>query len=357
MREAKGWTLLMIIGMLHHCKDPRKVIKAYAYAAVAKAEGVELLYFSPRGVDFEERKIHGYVYENGSWQKTESPFPNVIYNSGSPEKLERSSEIIEKLKEDIPFTTFSIGNKMRIYERLKNAGVFSPYLIPSEVIYSPRRFFDFFDQYRNIVFKPVNGRKGQGVTFIKRINDQFHLLIGTDSYDFNYDELRAYVSRKIQEEPYLVQTYINCKTRSGHAYDFRLHVQKNGEGKWVITTIYPRIGPYGSIVSNINSGGSTNYLEPFLKQEFGDEYYDIKRYLEQFSLQLARHLDKLQQDYFSENIDELGIDVALDDTRKIWIYEVNWRPGCPPSFYLELDVVSNMIKYAMFLAREHQAKH
>lgn len=347
----------MIIGMLHHCKDPRKVIKAYAYAAVAKAEGVKLLYFSPQGVDFEKRKIHGYLYKNGSWQKTESSFPKVIYNSGSPEKLERSNEIIQKLKKDIPFTTFSIGNKMRIYERLKKAGVFSPYLIPSEIVHSPRGFFDFSNQYRNVVFKPVNGRKGQGVTFIKRINDQFHMLIGTDHYDYNYDELRTYISSKLQEEPHLVQTYINCKTRSGYAYDFRLHVQKNGEGKWVITRIYPRISPYGSIVSNINSGGSTNYLDPFLKQEYGDEYYDIKRYLEQFSLQLAGHLDELQQDYFSETIDELGIDVALDDMKKIWIYEVNWRPGCPPSFYLELDVVSNMIKYAIFLANKHQANH
>jgi hypothetical protein len=346
----------MIIGMLHHCKHPKKVIKAYAYAAVAKAEGAELIYFSPRGIDLENRLIHGYVYENGSWQNIESPFPNVIYNSGSPEKLDRAKEIIDVFKEDIPFTTFSIGNKMRIYERLKTADVFTPYLIPSRIVRSPRGFFDFFNQYRNIVFKPVNGRKGQGVSLIRRINDQFRVLVSTENYDFNYDELRAYVSSKLQEEPYLVQPYINCRTRLGQVYDFRLHVQKNEEGKWVITTIYPRIGPHGSIVTNINSGGSTNYLIPFLKQEFDDDYYDVKCYLEQFSLQLAKHMDQIQQDNFSETIDELGIDVALDDMRKIWLYEVNWRPGCPPAFYLELDVVRNMIRYAIFLARVHHAK-
>jgi UDP-N-acetylmuramoyl-tripeptide--D-alanyl-D-alanine ligase len=347
----------MLIGMLHHRKHPLKVIKAYALAAVSKAEGAELLYFSPRGIDLENRTIHGYVYENGNWQDVESPFPDVIYNSGSPEKLNYAKEIIDKLKEEVPFTTFSIGNKMRIYERLKTAGVFSPYLIPSKIIRYPREFFDFCNQYRNIVFKPVNGRKGQGVTFIRRINDRFHLLVAADNYDFDYDELRAYISGKLREEPYLVQPYINCKTHSGQVYDFRAHVQKNEKGKWIITTIYPRIAPHGNIVSNINSGGSTNYLVPFLKQEFGDDYYDVKCYLEQFSLQLAGHMDQLQQDYFSETIDELGIDVALDDLRKIWIYEVNWRPGSPPAFYLELDVARNIIRYAMFLAREHQDKH
>ena len=56
--------------------------------------------------------------------------------------------------------------------------------------------------------------------------------------------------------------------------------------------------------------------------------------------------------YFKEEIDELGIDVGLDENNKIWIFEVNWRPGCPPAFYLELDVVKNLINYAILLAKQ-----
>jgi UDP-N-acetylmuramoyl-tripeptide--D-alanyl-D-alanine ligase len=349
--------LLILIGMLHHRKNPEKVIKAYAYASAAKSEGAELLYFSPRAVNFEEKIINGYVYINGSWQKIQSPFPDVIYNTGSPVKLALSSEIVAKLKEEIPFTTNSIGNKMRVYKRLINAHEFSNYLIPSNYIHSTRSFFDFFNYYKKIVFKPVNGHKGQNIVFIERIRDEFHLLIGTENYTYTWDELRDFVRSTIREELYLVQPYINCKTKSGNAYDFRLHVQKNGEGKWVITQCYPRIAPEGSIISNISGGGATNYLVPFLKQEFDDEYYNIKRYLENFSLQLAAHMDEIQLNEFSESIDELGIDVGLDDSNKIWIYEVNWRPGSPPAFYLELDVVRNMIKYAIFLCNEYKEKN
>ena len=86
----------------------------------------------------------------------------------------------------------------------------------------------------------------------------------------------------------------NSTTKSGQVYDFRLHVQKNGEGKWVITTIYPRIAPMGSIIANINNGGFTNYLDPFLQQEFKEEAFNIRRTLEHFSLSLANHLDELQ---------------------------------------------------------------
>jgi UDP-N-acetylmuramoyl-tripeptide--D-alanyl-D-alanine ligase len=340
--------------MLHHRKNPQTVQKSYAYAAVAKAEGAQLLYFSPKHVNFEERKINGYIYEDGNWRKTESPFPDVIYNTGSPEKLEKSIDTINKLKQEIPFTTNSIGNKMRVQRRLEKYGEFTKYLIPSEIIHSTRAFFNFLRQYRKIIFKPVNGHKGQGIVFVETVRDQYHLLIGTESNVFSFEEMRDFVSDRIRQELYLVQPYINCKTKEGIAYDLRLHVQKNGAGKWAITAAYPRFACKGSIVSNINSGGSTNYLIPFLKQEFGEEYYDLKRYLEIFALQLAEHMDKIQQETFSETIDELGIDVGLDDTRKAWIYEVNWRPGCPPAFYLELNVVINTIRYAILLAKERK---
>lgn len=108
----------------------------HAYAVVAKAEGAELLYFSPQKICFEEKKIQGYIYENGSWQETIRPFPIVIYNAGSPQKLQKSSEIVEKLKQKIPFTSFSIGHKMKVYERPQKEGVFAKYLIPSKSIYS-----------------------------------------------------------------------------------------------------------------------------------------------------------------------------------------------------------------------------
>ena len=81
---------MILIGFLHQCRNPRHVVKAYAFASVAKAEGVELLYFSPKQVNFKKHTISGYMYENGDWHKVESRFPDVIYNTGSPEKLERN---------------------------------------------------------------------------------------------------------------------------------------------------------------------------------------------------------------------------------------------------------------------------
>lgn len=346
---------MTIIGMLHHRRDPTTVIKSYAFAAVAKAEGVDFFYFSPGAVNFVNRSIRGHVYENGSWKERVMPFPDVIYNAGSPEKLAKSKTIINKLKKDIPFTTNSLGNKWNINERLKEAKEFSNYLIPSEVVKNVDTFHKFIISFRKVVLKPIDGRKGKGIYFISKNEERYEVRTNAESDYYSKQQLDEFLKDKLSKGTFIIQPYIQSVTKSGQVYDFRLHVQKNGEGKWVITTIYPRIAPIGSIIPNINNGGFTNYLDPFLEQEFKGEAFDIRRMLEHFSLSLANHLDKLQMIKYGEVIDEIGIDVGLDENSKIWVYEVNWRPGCPPAFYLELDVVILSIQYAKFLA-ENQRK-
>ncbi|MEH7053025.1 YheC/YheD family protein, partial [Bacillus pseudomycoides] len=50
----------------------------------------------------------------------------------------------------------------------------------------------------------------------------------------------------------------------------------------------------------------------------------------------------------------LGIDVGIDEDQKLWLFEVNWRPGAPSIFNLELDVVRNTIHYARYLANKNK---
>src|SRR5690606_40139844 len=164
---------MTIIGMLHHRKDPETVMKAYAFAAVAQAEGSRFSYFSPGDVNCLNRTNKGQVYEKGGWQTKIMPFPNVIYNAGSPEKLAKSKEIIDKLKKEIPFTTYSIGNKWSVNRRLKEAKDFASYLIPTEVVKNVDHFFKFLSAFEKVVFKPIDGRKGKGIFFIVQEGDRF----------------------------------------------------------------------------------------------------------------------------------------------------------------------------------------
>lgn len=341
---------MTLIGMLHHRADPNKVKKAYAYAAAAKAEGVNFFYFTPGRVNIKQQKILGKVYENGQWIEKDFPFPDVIYNASYPVG-DKAEQIIDYLFERIPFTSHSIGNKLAVYNRIKKAKKFNQYLIPFYKLTDVQIFLNMIKLYKKVIIKPLSGHQGGGVVFIEKYGLNHYKIHDAELLSsMNEKQLLDLISHKIQEQDYLVQQFITSQTKSGHVFDFRLHVQKNGEGKWVITSIYPRIGRLGTITSNMGSGGYSTYLDIFLKTEFGDSWYDIQRYLEEFAIRFSNHFDSL----YDHELDELGIDVGIDENQKLWLFEVNWRPGPPNIYHVELDVAKNTILYAKYLAERNK---
>lgn len=340
-----------VVGMMHDKKDPYRVNRAYACAVVAKAEGIPFYYFTPDEVDTENGTIRGFIYEDGRWTKKNLPYPDVVYNAGSPREFKKYSSTIKELKRRIPFTTSALGNKRRVYEGLRKAKSYAEYLPRTAVIRSPSEPFQFLNRYNRIVIKPADGRKGAGVIDVEQTPNGIRVTEARQSRILSPEQFLQYINENMLNENHLVQPYIKSVTKFGLACDYRLHVQKNGQGEWVYVAAYVRVAPPGTIVCNISRGGYSNYLKPFLKHEYGERYRILQQKLKQFALGLAHHLDDIQAARFNSRLDELGIDVGIDENEQIWLYEVNWRPGSPPTMYLELDVIKNALQYAVYLAR------
>ncbi|MBO1510273.1 YheC/YheD family protein [Metabacillus bambusae] len=332
---------MTLIGMLHYRKSPEKVKKAYAFAAVAKMEGVDFIYFSYNGIDFNRRKINSWQYGNGEWLQLETDFPDVVINSSSPKSAEQVM-IYRRLKQDLPFTSHSVGNKLQVYKKVKTENEFADYLIPTKRIQRGKQVISYLKKHSKIVMKPMSGNKGKDIYFIEEIEeDLISILHGKELKRITIQELVDDLTGKIKNK-YIMQPFIECKTKSGLAYDFRLHVLKNENKKWVIALIYPRINGDGKLISNISSGGFRGELTSFLEQEFGQESSQVDQILQTFAISFSEHLDQI----YNCSFDELGIDVGIDANRKLWIYEVNWRPG---SKHREFEVAKQMIPYAMSL--------
>jgi hypothetical protein len=330
--------------MLHYRKNPTEVKKAYPLAAVAKMEGIPFYYFTFNSVDFHTMKINGWEYNHGEWLQTVVDFPTVIINSYNP-KTKKQSKILKKLKKYALFTSYPVGNKLKVYKKVLHAKEFSNYLIPSTKLINPSECISFLDKHSRAVIKPLKGNQGKQVIFIEKLNERplYQLIDGQHSITLNRKELESLIADLILERKYLLQPFIMCKTKTGLTYDFRLHVQKNGRGSWEINLIYPRISGNGKLISNISSGGYRGDLEPFLILEFGDEFEQIKAVLEDFALSFSTHFDTL----YEHSFDELGIDVGIDQQKRLWIFEVNWRPGCKNR---EFEVARRLIPYCIFLA-------
>ncbi|MEI4769154.1 YheC/YheD family protein [Psychrobacillus sp. FJAT-51614] len=342
---------MTLIGMLHHRAEPEKVKKAYAYAVVAKAEGVDFFYFTAGNVDIKNEKILGKYYENGKWNEKEYPFPDAIYNASFP--LTYKGELaFDYLFKRIPFTSHSIGNKSEVQYRIKKGKEFYHYLIPTMELTNEKDLLDMIEMHNQIIIKPVSGSRGSGILFVEKADGETFKMNDSGKISFfSKQDLIDLVLLKVQEQDYIIQKFISSRIKSGQVFDFRLHVQKNGEGEWVTTSIYPRVGPVGSITSNLGNGGFTAFPDPFLQIEFDNEWFDVKKTLEYFSVSFSKHFDSLYGDFY---LDELGIDVGMDENQRIWLFEVNWRPGIPVIFNGELDVAKNTIQYAKFLANNNK---
>ncbi|MBS4176696.1 YheC/YheD family protein [Lederbergia citrea] len=316
--------------------------KAYACAAVAKMENVPFVYFSYNSIDFNSKKINGWVYEDGKWDQREIRFPDVVINISSP-KTKKQLVIQRQLKTSTIFTSYPVGNKMKVYEKIKKGDQFVHALIPSVKLNSGEEILSLLNTNSRVVIKPFTGHHGENVIFFEQGTDG--TVIITDSLSkwmSNKNELLTFVETLTDQQSYLLQPFIECKTKAGLIYDFRIHVQKNGLGEWEVNLIYPRISGNNKLISNISSGGYRGELSSFLREEFDNRASEIKELLETFGIQFSTHFDTL----YEHSFDELGIDVAIDQNGKLWIFEVNWRPGAKNR---EFEVAKRLIPYCLYL--------
>ncbi|GIO24193.1 YheC/YheD family protein [Oceanobacillus sp. J11TS1] len=335
------------IGVYLDQNNPRKSYpeaRIKALVEEAKKQEANLLFFSSEDVNFETEQIKGDMYINNSWETVLSSFPNVIHNIGITPRV-RQTLTERKLRRKLPFTSFGVENKLHLPKKMLQYLKFADLLVPFKMVTDESIVLDFVNKNGRAVLKPVVGRRGLNIYFIIKNKNHFIVQDDTKELRFNQSELKNWVYEiaLYKGRHYMIQQYVETRTKNGEPFDIRSHVQKNAEGKWQITKIYPRIGNKKSILSNISRGGKTGDLEPFLINEFGEKGKQYNKDLKQLSLDLTQHLDKI----YGLVLDELGLDITIDKTGRFWLHEVNMGPQ---STYHEKERAVNTIGYAKYIA-------
>ena len=335
---------MIIIGLLHTRLDPKLVSRAYLYSAIARNEGAHLYYFTSRDIDFSKKTIKGKYYRRGVWVAKEIRFPDVVINVSGP-NTPKQRAIYNRLESMVPFTSHRVGNKMMVYNRLIKAKTFSAYVIPYQPIRSVDDILPFLEKHQKIIIKPNAERHGNYIYYVEKTDDEYRFIYRNREFRKKEEDAKDYMGMMLKDRPMLMQKYINSRRKTGEAYDFRLHVQKDGYGIWQNTAILPRVSQDERIITNLSQGAFLSIFECFIQNEFSDRYRSMKFKIEGFALLLARHFDTI----YNCEFDELGIDIGIDEDGKIWIYEVNWRPG---HVYIEMKAARNAVDYAIYLVKK-----
>ncbi len=86
---------------------------------------------------------------------------------------------------------------------------------------------------------------------------------------------------------------------------------------------YIRIGIGQKVISNVNQGGGISEPKPFLKANFGDQWKEIDEKLNNLGKTLPYKIEDLRQTH----IMSLGIDVGIDKTGELYVFESNSAPS------------------------------
>ena len=307
----------------------------------SSAYGIRAFVFTPAPLPLlgaehkgtQEISVSGYTCSKEGWISGSFPMPDIIYDRClflNKEEAGAAASFISILdaKQTILWSR-SLPGKQKVYRCLMREPWLMPH-IPHTLTYagsqSVLEALKLFDG--KLFMKPSGGSHGSHTVQISttgsksvlkgrtRHNQIFHARLPVQ-------ELPAWIKNFTGERNFLIQPYLELTNQEGSPFDMRVLVQKNSRGLWTLTGSAIRVGSSEGNTSNLHGGGTAVSALPFLTSEFGSvKAYEI---INTASL-LAEQIPPLLENGFGR-LGELGIDFGIDRTGKVWLLEVNSKPG------------------------------
>ncbi|MBO9600092.1 MAG: YheC/YheD family protein [Cohnella sp.] len=218
--------------------------------------------------------------------------------------------------------------------------------VPETRVFNRMSLIKMTSRYRMVYFKPTGGTGGNGIARIERTAPG-KFSVRKDWRTTKPPSIGAlYVQLKkiARGRSYLLQRGVHLRASGGRPFDIRVTLQKGRTGRWVPTVMFVKLGKPGKVVTNYHSGGTLALVDPTLRRAgfTASRIGQYKRQLKALGLQTARCFNRR-----SPRFKELGLDVALDRGGRLWILEVNTRPGISALKSLrDKSLYRTVVKYA-----------
>lgn len=328
-------------------------------------QGAHVYFFTPNHIQgSSDKQIEGWTFANG-WKRAKLPLPDVVNNRLTSRKLE-SRPVVQQFFKEIKSTHHaSLFNekfldKLEVFDALKKDESVRRYLPESHLLRNYTTLKSMCSRYSNVFLKPSKGSLGKGIIRVTRLEGdsyQAHFTTGTGTRRQVYpslEKLFSSISTKMKTIKYQAQQGLNLIEIQKRPVDFRAVVQKNASGKWTLTSVVARTASSQHFVSNLARGGTLSTVNDAVARSniFAGKEGASKR-LRTAALMIAEGIDK----HIPAHFGELGIDLALDTSGRVWLLEVNSKPSKSDNTPLNQEndnkirpSVRNVIQYSRFLS-------
>ncbi|MFD0716459.1 YheC/YheD family protein [Paenibacillus sp. GCM10027626] len=304
--------------------------------SAGKSIGLDVFVFTPQDVNYKQNRIHAMVYnpETKSWTRKWRTFPHMIYDRCRIQRSRRFEQLLHFRKKygHLTFLNRVLRNKWTVYKTMRADERFRKHLPATTMYDSIQDVLLMLRKYPIVFLKPIGGTGGRGILRIEKLRNGQVLIQGRDQSRRIISPQRVPLSSlssrlakwDLKSKRYMVQQGIQLKLPNGRVHDYRMLVQKNGQGLWEVTGCAARIGAPRSITSNLHGGGEATSMSSLLEQwlENSDTAGEVKQTADNFGVETAAFLEKSYG-----RLCELALDIAIDRKGHIWLLEVNPKPA------------------------------
>jgi len=292
---------------------------AWMFAKVARVHGEPFFLVTQLKPDYSV----GYVWSGEVFQRASFPTPQLLWlRQYSVNRLKGVQHQGAKLF--IPEQIAELSQDK--YEQgalFRRVGID----VPSCELMSEQALLPFLVPEGRCILKPRGSSRGRGIYLGSEKNGEFHLAGAVGDLPTMSCPLPAAaneICRHLQDEPYLVQEFIESRPLLGRASHIRTLVYRNGtRGRPRLAVFQARIGRSGYVGGNINQGGSAVRFRRLL-WEWGPLEV-LRLYLLAKRQSIAAFLEA--EASVGGPIGGLGFDLLVDRRGRLVFLEMNARFG------------------------------
>lgn len=296
--------------------------------------GIQAFVFTPEDVNETRQLIRGHFYDakRAVWTRKWTAFPSCIFDRCryQPNKRFKQLRAFRAKYPELTYLNRPLANKWRTHQVLHANADIRPHLPETQMLSSSSQAVAMLQSHPTIYLKPINGTGGRGITRIVKKGSLYHIQ-GRDARrriiaasTISKEKLSKKLNTWKNRQALLMQQGIDIVLSNGKVHDYRMLFQKNGQGNWEMTGCAGRIGASRSITSNLHGGGKAIAMNDLMKQWFPNKRQaeTIQRNMVALSHKVVTTIEqKLNK------ICELALDLAVDRSGHIWLFEINPKPS------------------------------
>lgn len=288
----------------------------------------------------EEEEVEGIVFSRGKWIAKMVPFPLVLYDryyseiSGFDQRLERIRDELGRKCMFVNPPEFSriVTNKVEFSVKMQRYGFHSPVIYADRIV-NEKELACLLTRHQAVVAKPVYGRMGRGIVRIEqdRIGTRNEYRVRTENREIRCSrpmEVAGILRHLAREQvmavkDFMIQESIDIERIRNRWYDVRVLMQRTRPGSPDLTGMVIRVSNGTVTVPNLDQGGLV--MDPeFCFGAMTENKSGMERMEKCRRICNALYL-RFEEEY--GDIGEIGFDLLIDRKDKIWILEINSKPG------------------------------